>query len=64
MHQRQIDGVVVMGTGHATTAEVKIGVAMVVATYFGENKIPTIKDISLLKTVVLENPVVTARSAP
>jgi CO/xanthine dehydrogenase Mo-binding subunit len=56
-HQGQIDAVVVMGTGHATIAEFKIGVAMVVATYFGENKIPTIKVISFSKTVALENPV-------
>jgi CO/xanthine dehydrogenase Mo-binding subunit len=57
MHQGQIDGGVVMGTGYALMEGITIEAGRVVTTHFGENKIPTIRDIPLLKTVVLEEPV-------
>jgi len=57
MHQGQIDGGVVMGTGYALMEGITIEAGKVVTTHFGENKIPTIRDIPLLKTVVLEEPV-------
>ncbi|HUK39468.1 MAG TPA: xanthine dehydrogenase family protein molybdopterin-binding subunit [Candidatus Acidoferrales bacterium] len=57
MHQGQIDGGVVMGTGYALMEGITIDAGKVVTTHFGENKIPTIRDIPSLKTVVLEEPV-------
>lgn len=57
MHQGQIDGGVVMGTGYALMEGMTIEAGKVVTTHFGENKIPTIRDIPALKTAVLEEPV-------
>jgi len=57
MHQGQIDGGVVMGTGYALMEGLTIEAGKVITTHFGENKIPTIRDIPALKTVVLEEPV-------
>jgi len=57
MHQGQIDGGVVMGTGYALMEGLTIEAGKVITTHFGENKIPTTRDIPLLKTVVLEEPV-------
>jgi CO/xanthine dehydrogenase Mo-binding subunit len=56
-HQGQIDGGVVMGVGYALMEQMMIDTGRVVTTNFGENKIPSIKDIPLLKTIVLEEPV-------
>jgi CO/xanthine dehydrogenase Mo-binding subunit len=57
MHQGQIDGGVVMGMGYALMEGVLIDGGTVVGTNFGENKIPSIKDIPALKTVIQEFPV-------
>jgi CO/xanthine dehydrogenase Mo-binding subunit len=57
MHQGQIDGGVVMGIGYALMECVMIEGGNVVATNFGENKIPSIRDIPPLRTVIQEFPV-------
>jgi CO/xanthine dehydrogenase Mo-binding subunit len=54
MHQGQIDGGVVMGMGYALMEQVLIDAGKVLTTNFGENKIPSIQDIPVLKTVVQE----------
>ena len=54
MHQGQIDGGVVMGMGYALMEQVLIDGGKVVTTNFGENKIPSIQDIPVLKTLVQE----------
>ena len=57
MHQGQIDGGVVMGMGYALMEGVMIDGGSVTTTNFGENKIPSIRDIPALKTVIQEFPV-------
>ena len=57
MHQAQIDGGVIMGTGYALMEEVLIDGGRVVSGNFGEAKIPSICDIPKLKTVIQEFPV-------
>jgi CO/xanthine dehydrogenase Mo-binding subunit len=57
MHQGQIDGGVVMGMGYALMEQVLIDGGKVITTSFGDNKIPSIQDIPVLKTVVQEFPV-------
>src|SRR5262245_48307878 len=57
MHQGQIDGGVVMGMGYALMEGVMIDGGTVITTNFGENKIPSIRDIPPLKTVIQEFPV-------
>jgi CO/xanthine dehydrogenase Mo-binding subunit len=57
MHQGQIDGGIVMGMGYALMEGVMIDGGNVVTTNFGENKIPSIRDIPALKTVIQEFPV-------
>src|SRR5262249_52764699 len=57
MHQGQIDGGVVMGTGYALMEGLTIEAGKVITTQFGENKNPTIPGIPALTTVVLEDPV-------
>ena len=57
MHQGQIDGGVVMGVGYALMEGISIDGGAVVTANFGENKIPSIKDIPPLKTLVQEFPV-------
>jgi CO/xanthine dehydrogenase Mo-binding subunit len=56
MHQGQIDGGVVMGMGYALMEGVIIDGGGVTTTNFGENKIPSIRDIPSLKTVIQEFP--------
>jgi xanthine dehydrogenase molybdenum-binding subunit len=57
MHQGQIDGGIVMGMGYALMEEVMIEGAKVVTSNFGDGKIPSIRDIPKLKTVIQEFPV-------
>jgi len=57
MHQAQIDGGVVMGMGYALMEEVMIDGGKVVTSNFGDGKIPSIRDIPKLKTVIQEFPV-------
>ncbi len=57
MHQGQIDGGVVMAIGYSLMEQVVIDQGRVVTTNFGENKVPCIKDIPDLRTVVQQFPV-------
>jgi len=57
MHQGQIDGGVVMGIGYALMEQLLIDGGKVITNHFGDNKIPSMKDIPRLKTVVQEMPV-------
>ncbi len=57
MHQGQIDGGVVTAIGYSLMEQLVIEQGKVVTTNFGENKIPSIRDIPPLKTVVQEFPV-------
>jgi CO/xanthine dehydrogenase Mo-binding subunit len=57
MHQGQIDGGVVMGIGYALMEQLLIDGGKVMTNHFGDNKIPSMKDIPRLKTVVQEMPV-------
>ena len=57
MHQGQIDGGVVMGMGYSVMEGMSIDEGKVTTTNFGENKIPSIRDIPPLKTVIQEFPV-------
>jgi CO/xanthine dehydrogenase Mo-binding subunit len=54
MHQGQIDGGTVMGMGYGLMEQVVIDGGKVITTNFGENKIPSIRDIPVLKTVIQE----------
>jgi carbon-monoxide dehydrogenase large subunit len=57
MHQGQIDGGVVTGIGYALMEQLIIDQGRVTTTNFGESKIPTMRDIPPLKTVIQEFPV-------
>jgi CO/xanthine dehydrogenase Mo-binding subunit len=57
MHQGQIEGGVVMALGYATLEQLLIDQGRVTTTNFGESKIPSIRDIPRLKTVIQEYPV-------
>src|SRR3972149_7558622 len=54
MHQGQIDGGIVCGLGYAMTEQLLFDDGKVTTANFGEYKIPNIRDVPLLKTVVLE----------
>ena len=56
-HQGQIDGGVVMAIGYALMEQLSIDRGRVTTTNFGDSKIPTIRDIPPLKTVIQEFPV-------
>lgn len=56
MHQGQIEGGFVMGLGYALMEHLMIEDGRVTTTHFGDNKIPTIRDIPELKTSVTEIP--------
>jgi CO/xanthine dehydrogenase Mo-binding subunit len=57
MHQGQIDGGVVTAVGYALMEQLIIDHGRVTTTNFGECKIPTIRDIPPLNTVIQEFPV-------
>ncbi len=57
MHQGQIDGGVVMALGYSLMEQLLLDEGRVITTNFGESKIPTIRDIPPLKTVIQEFPV-------
>ncbi|MSP39150.1 MAG: xanthine dehydrogenase family protein molybdopterin-binding subunit [Deltaproteobacteria bacterium] len=57
MHQGQIDGGVVSAIGYSLMEQLIIDHGQVTTTNFGESKIPTIRDIPPLKTVIQEFPV-------
>ena len=56
-HQGQIDGGVVTAIGYALMEQLIIDQGKVITTNFGESKIPSIRDIPPLKTVIQEFPV-------
>lgn len=55
-HQGQIDGGIIQGLGYALMEELIIEGGQVVTTHFGDYKIPSIKDVPELTTVLLEEP--------
>ena len=57
MHQGQIDGGTVMAMGYSLMEQVLIEQGRVITTNFGENKIPSIKDIPRLRTIVQQFPI-------
>jgi CO/xanthine dehydrogenase Mo-binding subunit len=56
-HQGQIDGGVVTAIGFALMEQLLIDQGRVTTTSFGESKIPSMRDIPPLKTVIQEFPV-------
>jgi CO/xanthine dehydrogenase Mo-binding subunit len=54
-HQGQIEGAVVQGIGYGLTEELGVDEGKVVSVNFGDYKIPTMKDIPELNTVILES---------
>jgi carbon-monoxide dehydrogenase large subunit len=54
-HQGQIEGAVVQGIGYGLTEELDVDEGKVTTANFGEYKIPNIKDIPELMTVILES---------
>jgi CO/xanthine dehydrogenase Mo-binding subunit len=56
-HQGQIDGGVVTAVGYALMEQLVIDQGKVITTNFGENKIPSMRDIPPLTTVIEEFPV-------
>jgi len=54
MHQGQIDGGVVMGVGYGLMEHLVIDEGKVATVNFGDYKIPTVQDIPVLKTAVVE----------
>jgi len=57
MHQGQIEGGVIMGMGYGLMENMAIEDGKVIAANFGDYKIPTIRDIPILETVLLETSV-------
>lgn len=55
-HQGQIDGAVVMGMGYGKMEELRFDEnGKIVTAHFGDYKIPTIRDIPMLKTAVMQS---------
>jgi CO/xanthine dehydrogenase Mo-binding subunit len=54
-HLGQIEGAVVQGIGYALSEELQVKEGRVANVTFGEYKIPSIKDVPRLETVVLES---------
>ncbi|HEX9879071.1 MAG TPA: xanthine dehydrogenase family protein molybdopterin-binding subunit [Candidatus Binatia bacterium] len=52
-HQGQIDGGVVMGVGYAVMEEIRHEGGRVATANFGDYKIPTVRDIPVLKTALI-----------
>jgi CO/xanthine dehydrogenase Mo-binding subunit len=56
MHQGQIEGGAMMGIGYAFMEHLIVEDGKVVTANFGDYKIPTIRDVPVLKTSVMEIP--------
>jgi CO/xanthine dehydrogenase Mo-binding subunit len=56
MHQGQIEGGAITGIGYALMEHLMVEDGKVITTNFGDYKIPTIKDIPVMKTSVREIP--------
>jgi CO/xanthine dehydrogenase Mo-binding subunit len=54
-HQGQIDGAVVQGLGYGVIEHLPVHDGRVQVAHFGEYKIPNIKDVPPLKTIVLQS---------
>ncbi len=54
-HQGQVEGAVVQGIGYGLTEELGVDEGKVVCVNFGDYKIPNMKDVPELKTVILES---------
>jgi CO/xanthine dehydrogenase Mo-binding subunit len=54
-HQGQINGGAIQGVGYALTEELRVVDGQVETTNFGDYKIPTIRDIPELRTVLVES---------
>jgi carbon-monoxide dehydrogenase large subunit len=54
-HQGQVEGAVVQGIGYGLTEELGVDEGRVVCVNFGDYKIPNMKDVPELKTVILES---------
>ena len=54
-HQGQINGAIMQGIGYALMEELKVEDGRVVSLSFGDYKMPTVRDIPPLKTVLLES---------
>ncbi len=56
MHQGQIEGAAMTGIGYALMEDLLVEDGKVVTAHFGDYKIPTIRDVPVLKTRVVETP--------
>jgi CO/xanthine dehydrogenase Mo-binding subunit len=54
-HQGQINGGVLQGIGYALMEELSVEEGRVTSTHFGDYKIPTIRDLPELRTVLVES---------
>ncbi len=54
-HQGQINGAIMQGIGYALMEELKVEDGRVTSLSFGDYKLPTVRDIPPLKTVLLES---------
>jgi CO/xanthine dehydrogenase Mo-binding subunit len=54
-HQGQIDGGVVQQIGYALTEELQVEDGRVTTVSFGDYKVPCIKDVPRMETVILES---------
>jgi CO/xanthine dehydrogenase Mo-binding subunit len=52
-HQGQIEGAVVQGIGYGLSEELEVHEGRVASVHFGDYKIPNVKDIPELKTILL-----------
>jgi carbon-monoxide dehydrogenase large subunit len=52
-HQGQIEGGIIQGVGYGLMEEVQVEEGRVTTTHFGDYKVPNIKDIPPLRTVIL-----------
>jgi CO/xanthine dehydrogenase Mo-binding subunit len=52
-HQGQIEGGVVQGIGYGLTEELGVHEGKVASVHFGDYKIPNVKDIPALRTIIL-----------
>jgi CO/xanthine dehydrogenase Mo-binding subunit len=53
-HQGQIEGGVIQGVGYGLTEQILVEEGRVGTLHFGDYKIPTVRDIPELKTVILK----------
>ena len=55
MHQGQIEGGIIMGMGYGLMEHMVIDDGKIIAANFGDYKIPTIRDLPVLETALLES---------